>query len=209
MLLNRGKRQPAGGAALFVAGEVTVQIAAVAEIARAVAEAVQVDDRHAHHGAGQLSGFQLVHQAPYHLDAIELVAVHGGGEAQARARLVAVGHQHRHRRGDGAERLVRGPVQGLEGARLHRLAEQFQRFDGVRAVVLLLGPGGRCLVLFRGRATVGGWRLGGHVVLAFVGGHGAGQGQQDESNQRNNTRHGSFLLGPFHDSRWASSSQRA
>jgi hypothetical protein len=124
-----------------VAGEVAVQVAAVAEITRAVAEAVQVDDRHAHHGAGQLGGFQFVHQAPHHLDAVEFVAVHGGGEAQARARLVAVGHQHRHRRGDRAERLVRGPVQGLEGARLHRLAEQFQRFDGVGAV-LFLGFGG-------------------------------------------------------------------
>ena len=205
-VIKQRKRQAAGGAAVLVAGEIAVQIAPVAEIAGAIAEAVQVDDWHAHHGAGEFIGFQLVHQAPHHLDAVEFVAVHGGGQAQARARFVAVGYQHRHRRGDRAERLIRRPVQGREGARLHGLAEQLQRFDGVRGRVSLAGR--RCR-LPRCVAAVGGGCLCDGLVFAFIGRHGAGQGQQHQGNQRNNTRHGSFLLGPFHDSRWASSSQRA
>ena len=117
----------AGGAAILVAGEVAVQISAVAKIAAAAAKAVQVDDGNTDHGAGQLVGLQLVHQAPHHLDTVELITMDGSGEAQLRAGFGAMGDQHRHRCGNRAERLIRGPVQGGKGARIHYPVKQRQR----------------------------------------------------------------------------------
>jgi hypothetical protein len=90
-------------AAIGVAGEIAVQVAPVGKIARATPEALDVDDRHADHGAGELVGGDVVHDPAYHLDAVELVAVHGGGQAKRRARLRAVDHEDRGGDGDAFE----------------------------------------------------------------------------------------------------------
>jgi hypothetical protein len=114
------------GAARRVAREIAVQVAPVREIAGAAAEALHVDDRYADDRARQLVRVDVVHHAPHHLDAIQLVAVHRGGQAQAGARQCAVDGEDGGRYRDALEQLGRRPGQAHGGARRNLGAEQLQ-----------------------------------------------------------------------------------
>ena len=123
-IAEQGVSHATGGTAFLVAGEVAVQIPAVAQVARAAAKAIQIDDGHTDHGTGQLVRLQLVHEPAHHLDAVQFIAMNGCSQTQPRPGLVAMGHQHRHRGGNGGERLIRGPVQGGKAARFHLPSQQ-------------------------------------------------------------------------------------
>ena len=124
------------GAALRIAGEVAIQIAAVRQVARAAIEALDVDDRHADHGAVELFDVDVVEHAPRDFDAVELIAVHGRGQAQHRSRALAVEHDHRHRHDEAFDRRAAGPGEPLARARRHFGAEQAHAAFRLRASLL-------------------------------------------------------------------------
>ena len=77
---------PAGERAARRAGEGAVEVAAVGEVAVAVHEAEDVDDRHRDERAAEGLGVQGRHHLADHLDADHLVAVDRGVEPDASGR---------------------------------------------------------------------------------------------------------------------------
>ncbi len=127
------------GASGRVAGEIAIQVAAIRQVARAAPEALYVYDRHADDRAGQFVRVDIVQHPAHHFDAVELVAVHGRGEAQVRARQCAVDGQDRGRYRDTLEKLGCGPRQShrrawrnLRSQQPQRFRESFRRRDGFR-----------------------------------------------------------------------------
>ena len=127
-LIEEGARDPRGGASVRPAGKVAIQVAAVRQVARRLAEAVQVDDRHADQHAAELAGVEILQDPAHHLDAVQLVAVDPGREAEGGARLDTAGHAHRNRDGAAGEGLARHPGEQPLLPRRDRLA---QHLDGL------------------------------------------------------------------------------
>ena len=119
--------QPRGRAALFLTGEVAIQIAPVGQVTRATAEAVEVHDRHADNGATEVRGIYVVEHAPDDLETIVFVAVHYRSETQRRSQPRSVGNQHAARNRITVERHAGRPIQHVGGTGSDDLAEDRQR----------------------------------------------------------------------------------
>ena len=96
-----------------------VQIAPVGEITRAAFESQQVDDRHANDGSLELKWIEFVEHASNHFDAVQLVAMHGCGQAQHRPAVVAVHDEHRRGHGNACKGLSGLPREASGCARQH------------------------------------------------------------------------------------------
>ena len=93
--LEKRVRDAGRRGAVGITREVAVQVTPVRQVTGTAAKTLHVDDRNADDGARHLAGIEVVHYAANHLDAVELIAVHGGRQAQGRPGKRAIEHQYR------------------------------------------------------------------------------------------------------------------
>src|SRR5688572_9049094 len=115
-----------GGAAPGIAGKITIQVAAVRQITHAAIKALNVDDGNGDDRAVEFFDVDVIEHTARYFYAVQLIAMHGGGETQDRARYRAVEHEHRHRRDEAFHRLTAGPREFLACTLSNFAADQAQ-----------------------------------------------------------------------------------
>ena len=96
-LMEEGVGDTRGRAAVFAARKVTVQVPTVRQVAAGATETIEINNRNANDSAVHFYRFELVHQTPHHLDAIQFIAMYRGGQAYPGSRIFPVCNEHRHR----------------------------------------------------------------------------------------------------------------
>ncbi len=89
-------------------------------------ETLQVHDRHADDRTLELAGVQVIQHAAYSFDAVQFIAVHGGGEAERGPGLYTVDHQHRGVDVDAFKGLRGRPGEACGGFGWHFTPEQHE-----------------------------------------------------------------------------------
>lgn len=160
-LLHELVRELLRAVAVVAAGHDAVDVDAVGELALLAHVAGHVDDGHQDQGAGQVVAVQLAHEAVDEGDAVQLVAVDGGGNQHSGARGRAARHDHGQAVREGEVVAAQGQLDAGEAAQRHAHQVQLGHHGhgGLQHRHPPLAPAGGHLAqeLLRGARGSGSW----------------------------------------------------